>query len=91
MVNKVYFGGEKPPPYRFTPLKNGKNGVWVHRNIVEDEDGWSADAVYFETVLPEDEALREADRLFEPVEPMTTVDDLVEAINILTGLVLGGG
>ena len=50
---------------------------------------WEADEVQIHTRLSEEEVLAQADMYFEE-EIETTIEDLVEALDILTGIVLEG-
>ena len=90
-ILKVSFGGEQPPDYEYKRLANGLAAVWLYRNAGQNEDGeWSADGVYLETMLSEEDILSVADRYFATPEPEVTVQDLIEAVNILTDMILGG-
>ena len=88
---KAYFTQE-PGQVLFIPRSDGTNEVWLRRNIeeIETEDGtaWRADEVSFETCLTEQEVLDQADSYFIE-EPETTIDDLVEALDILASIVIG--
>lgn len=91
-MTKTYFATE-PDRISYLPQADGTAEVWLRRNIqeVESEDGpmWEADEVQFFTRLSEEEVLSQEDKHFEePIE--TTLDDLVEAIDILTGIILEG-
>ena len=88
---KAYFTTE-PSQVSYIPQADGTAEVWLRRNIREEqtEDGvqWSADEVQFNTCLTEEEVLAQADKYFLE-EPETTIEDVVEALNILTDLIIG--
>lgn len=90
-ASRISFGGEEPPEHTYRKLNSGFYGCWVYKNAEEVDGEWYADGAYIETLLPENEAVVACEKLLEPKEPETTVEDLVEAINLLTDLVLGGG
>ena len=90
-MQKAYFTQE-PGRVWYIPQTDGSAEVWLRRNIeeIETEEGtqWRADEVTFTTRLTEEEVLEQADSYFIE-EPETTISDLVEAIDILTGIIIG--
>lgn len=88
---KVYFTAE-PDRILYMPQNDGTAEVWLRRNIrqEETEEGlvWVADEVSFKTRLAREEVIAQADSYFIE-EPETTIEDLVEALDILTGIVIG--
>lgn len=87
-MQKTYYSGE-PTQIVYFPQDNGVAEVYLRKNIEKTEDGWCADEVQIYTRLSEEEVLNQFDNYFvEKIE--TTIDDLVEAIDILTGIVLEG-
>lgn len=91
-MQKAYYTTE-PERISYLPQVNGKAEVYLRKNIesVETENGvvWTADEVQVYTMLSREEVLAQFDSYFvEEIE--TTIDDLVEAIDILTGIVLEG-
>lgn len=90
-MQKVYFTTE-PGQILYMPQDNGTAEVWLRRNInqEESEEGtvWTADEVFFRTRLTEEEVIDQAENYFIE-EPETTIEDLVEALDILTGIVIG--
>ena len=74
------------------PQADGSAEVWLRRNIRQEEaeEGpvWTADEVSFRTRLTQEEIIAQADSYFIE-EPETTIDDLIEALDILTGIVIG--
>ena len=74
------------------PQTDGTAEVWLRRNIepfeTEEGSGYKADEVHFRTMLTEEEVLAQADHYFYE-EPETTIDDLVEALDILSSIVIG--
>lgn len=91
-MQKTFFTNE-PEAILYLPQADGRAEVWLRKNIemVETEDGpmWEADEVQIHTRLSEEEVLAQADMYFEE-EIETTIEDLVEALDILTGIVLEG-
>lgn len=88
---KAYFTAE-PDQISYMPQNNGEAEVWLRRNIRQEEaeEGpvWVADEVSFRTRLTEEEVIAQAEKYFIE-EPETTIEDLVEALDILTGIVIG--
>lgn len=91
-MEKTYFTNE---PERILYLKQneGPAEVWLRQNIeeIETEEGiqWTAEEVMIHTNLTQEEIESQFDSYFFE-EPETTVDDLVEAIDLLTTIVLEG-
>lgn len=90
-MEKAYFTAE-PDRIIYLPQSDGSAEVRLRRNITseETEEGqvWTADEVFFRTRLPQEEVEAQFDSYFIE-EPETTMDDLVEALNILTDLMIG--
>ena len=90
-MQKVYFTAE-PDQILYMPQSDGTAEVWLRRNIRQEEaeEGpvWIADEVSFRTRLAEEEVIAQADKYFIE-EPETTIEDLVEALDILTSIVIG--
>ena len=90
-MQKAYFTAE-PDRILYMPQADGSAEVWLRRNINQEEakEGtvWTADEVFFKTRLTEEEVIAQADKYFIE-EPETTIDDLVEALDILTSIVIG--
>ena len=87
----ISFGGEMPKEIDYRKQADGFAEVWLYTNIREvEEDGFVADGVFFKTKLSEEEVLAQKGIYFAEEEPETTIDDLVEAIDILTNIILGG-
>ena len=88
------FYTEEPDPIQYLLQHDGSAEVWLRTNIeeIETEEGtaWQADEVQFNTHLSQEEVLAQAGAYFAEEEPETTIDDLVEAIDILTGIILEG-
>lgn len=90
---KVHFGAQRPPEIDYRMQANGSAEVWLYNDVHEEinTDGNSdfvADGIFLETSLTQEEVEAQRDFYFEPVEPETTMADLVEAINILTDIIL---
>lgn len=87
-MQKTYYSTE-PEKILYLPQSDGTAEVYLRKNIEQTEDGWVADEVQIRTRLTELEILTQFDSYFvEEIE--TTIEDLVEAIDILTGIVLEG-
>lgn len=91
-MQKTYFS-EEPQRILYLPQSDGKAEVCLRKNIehIDGDDGeqWVADEVQFKTMLSQEEVLSQFDEYFvEEIE--TTISDLVEAIDILTGIILEG-
>jgi hypothetical protein len=87
-MQKTYFSTE-PEKILYQPQSDGTAEVYLRKNIEQTEEGWVADEVQIRTRLTEREILAQLDSYFvEEIE--TTIGDLVEAIDILTGIVLEG-
>lgn len=88
------FYAEEPDRIQYLLQPDGSAEVWLRTNIeeTETEDGavWQADEVQFNTYLSKEEVLAQAGAYFVEEEPETTIADLVEAIDILTGIILEG-
>ena len=78
---------DRPDEITYLPQPDGKAEVWLRKNIEQTEDGWEADEVTFMTALSKEEILSQKDTYFEE-EIETTMEDVVEALNFLTNLVL---
>jgi len=73
--------------------------VWLRNNIqlVSRTDGelewnvWTADEVMLVTHLTREEIEAQFDEYFVIPEPQPTIEDLVEALNIMEDILLGGG
>lgn len=84
---------EKPEKdYEYTPLKQGGASMRMWKDFEQTETGWQAKEIFIPlTYLSEQEIASQIDLYFAyvpEIEPTTA--DLIEAINILTDLVLGG-
>lgn len=87
-MQKTYYSTE-PEKILYLPQSDGTAEVYLRKNIEQTEDGWVADEAQIRTRLTELEILTQFDSYFaEEIE--TTIEDLVEAIDILTGIVLEG-
>ena len=87
-MQKTYFS-TKPEKILYLPQSDGTAEVYLRKNIEQTEDGWEADEAQICTRLTEQEVLAQFESYFvEQIE--TTIGDLVEAIDILTGIVLEG-
>lgn len=91
-MDKTFFT-ERPERMAYLQQGDGTAEVWLRDNIEreETEEGvrWSADEVMIRTHLSQDEIESQFDSYFF-IEPETTVADLVEAIDLLTTIVLEG-
>lgn len=87
-VIRVHFGAEEPNDIDYREQADGFAEVWLYNNIGQDDDGFYADGVFFRTLLSKDEVEAQRDKYFVEQEPEVTVQDLVEAIDILSGLIL---
>ena len=92
-MHEAYFTTE-PAAVSYLSRPDGKAEVYLRRNITEYETeeggtGWKADEVFFETMLSEEEVSEQFDSYFIE-EPETTIGDLVDAIDILTQIILEG-
>lgn len=90
-MNRVQFSEQ---PERILYMENkGKADVWLRKNITEvtTEEGtlWEADEVYVSTYLSSEEIAQQFDSYFEEEIPIT-VEDLAEALDILTNIILEG-
>ena len=87
-MQKTFFSKE-PEKILCLSQSDGTAEVYLRKNIKQTEDGWEADEVQIRTRLTEQEILTQFDSYFvEEIE--TTIGDLVEAIDILTEIVLEG-
>lgn len=90
-MQKVYFTAE-PGQILYMPQADGSAEVWLRKNINEKTSAegtiWTADEVFFKTHLTEKEVIAQADKYFVE-EPETTINDIVEALDILTSIVIG--
>lgn len=87
-MQKTYFSTE-PEKILYLPQSDGTAEAYLRKNTRQTEEGWEADEVQIRTRLTEEEILAQFDSYFvERIE--TTIGDLVEAIDILTGIVLEG-
>lgn len=91
-MHTAYFVTE-PDAVSYLSRPDGKAEVYLRRNITpyetEEGSGWKADEVFFETMLSEEEVAAQFDSYFID-EPETTIGDLVDAIDILTQIILEG-
>ena len=87
-MQKTYFTTE-PDRVSYQPTSEGTAEVYLRRNIEETEEGWQADEVFFVTRLSQEEVVAQFDSYFIE-EPEPTIGDLVEAVDILTQIVLEG-
>ena len=82
---------EEPEVIVRLPRPDGSAEVWLRSDIHEVTDGeetyWEADEVQFVSRLSEEEIMNQADMYFIE-EPEVTINDLVEAIDILADLVM---
>ena len=92
--DKIYFGGEQPATIDYKVRPDGTAEVWVYKDVrnvgTEEEPEWVAKGVFFTTALPESEIAANTDQYFVEEEPEPTISDLVEAIDILTNIILEG-
>lgn len=95
-MHTVYYTGEFKPVERCVRKLDGVVDVWLRRNPREDADGQKlADELYIsfpEGDAPTLEALEaDIDGWFEAdATPEATLRDIVEALNALAELMLGG-
>ena len=97
-MNKVEYS-EQPDRILYIPQENGSTEVWLRKDIelVTHTDGeltwqiWEANEVQFNTYLSQSEVEAQFDSYFAEEEPQTTIEDLVEALNIMEDIILGGG
>lgn len=87
---RVYFGMNKPAPIDYKQQTDGFAEVWLYRNFKQDDDGWYADGIFLKTMMSEEEVAANADEYFAEPAPEVTTEDLMDAINILSEIVLGG-
>ena len=91
-MHKTIFSSA-PDEIEYRKQPDGSAEVWLRDNIeqAETEDGmvWQADEVQFTTRLSKAEVLSQKDGYFFE-EPVTTIDDLAEAIDILAEIILEG-
>ena len=89
-IEKVYFGCQQPDGIEYRVQPSGTAEVWLYQNIIQNEDGeYEAEGVHFFTVLPIEQIEAQRDSYFTVEEPEPTISDLVEALDILTSIVLG--
>lgn len=93
MIEKTYSSTE-PERAEVRTLRNGSHEIRLHRNIRQEDDGeggqiWTADEVLIVTRLEPEEVLEHFDDYFEERTPVT-LEDLVEAVDILAGIILEG-
>ncbi len=89
---------EQPERILYLPQADGSAEVWLRNNIrlVNRTDGelswniWVAEEVMFVTHLTLEEVTTQFDEYFVVPEPQPTIEDLVEAMNILEDILLGG-
>ena len=89
---------EQPERILYLPQADGSAEVWLRNNIrlVNRTDGelswniWVAEEVMFVTHLTLEEVTAQFDEYFVVPEPQPTIEDLVEAMNILEDILLGG-
>lgn len=83
---------QEPEKILYMPQKNGSAQAWLRKDIesYKDEEGnesYTANEVYIETRLTKEEIEAQFDSYFYE-EPVTTIEDLVEAIDFLAELVM---
>ena len=93
-MEKVTFT-EEPEVILYMPQVNDTADVWLRKNIeikkdTEGNEYYKADEVYFNTRLTKEEVMEQFDSYFIIEEPEPTIQDLVEALDIVTQIVLEG-
>lgn len=91
----VHYADDFIPVERCERRLDGVVDVWLRRDPRETENGHIADEIYLTFPIDEAptlEALKtDIDRYFEAdATPETTLQDVIEALNELAGIVLGG-
>ena len=89
---------QKPERILYIQRKDGTAEAWLRKDIHKIKDSfngeesniWVATEVMIETHLTEEEVENQFDSFFRQEEPPVTIEDLSEALNILTNIVLGG-
>ena len=97
-MNKVEYS-EQPDRILYIPQEDESAEVWLRKDIelVTHKDGeltwqiWEANEVQFNTYLSQSEVEAQFDSYFAEEYPQTTIEDLVEALNIMEDIILGGG
>lgn len=87
---KTYYSSE-PSALSYYPQRDGSAEAYLRRNITREktEEGliWTAEEIFIKTHLSEEEILSQFDSYFEKNIEIT-IEDLAEAIDILTGIIL---
>ena len=92
-ITKTFYS-EEPDRIAYYPQKDGSAEVYLRQNIAQEPDGeggtvWTADEVFLRTHLSREDIEEQFETYFEEnIE--TTIEDLAEAIEILTGIILEG-
>lgn len=89
---------EQPERILYLPQADGSAEVWLRNNIRQahktdgelEWDIWVAEEVMFRTHLTLEEVTAQFDSYFTIPDPQPTIEDLVEAMNILEDILLGG-
>ena len=94
MKSITTYSATEPERVAFFPQRDGSAEVYLRRNIRQEPDGedgtiWAADEVFIRTRLSREEVEARFDNYFEE-EIETTIEDLAEAIEILTHIILEG-
>lgn len=95
-MHTVYYTGEFKPVERWERKLDGVVDVWLRREPREDADGRKlADELYMTFPIASapsyDVLLENIDAYFEnDATPETTIQDIVDALNELTTIILGG-
>ena len=91
-IVKVHFGCQKPNDLDYRPQPDGFAEVWIYKDIhaETDPDGnvdFVANGVMLRTKLSEEEIVTQKESYFtEDVD--VTMNDLIEALDILASIVL---
>ena len=96
-MEKVEYS-DRPERILYLPQPDGSAEVWLRNNIRQTEktDGemtwliWEADEVMISTHLTQEEVEARFDEYFIEPEPTPTIEDLIEALNIMEDILLGG-
>ena len=93
-IEKVNFGNEEPAEITYQEIGDNYYDVWLYDNVSSetDEDGnvnYTADGVHLKTKLSRDEVLAMKNKFFEEDLPEPTITDVIEALDILTEIILG--
>lgn len=77
------------------PKSDGSADAWLRKDIEPyideqgEESGYTANEIYIRTFLPQADILAQFDTYFYE-EPVTTIEDLVEALDFLAEIVMEG-